>query len=115
MKDRGARSADGAKIAEKVRAFYERNPYPPPVDNLDRYRQRWDNQQRRRADSHLFWPDEPYREDRSVLVAGCGTSQAAKYALRWPHAQVIGIDVSSTSIEKTERLKGKYSLDNLEV
>jgi SAM-dependent methyltransferase len=115
MKDRGTRSADAAGVAQEVRAFYERHPYPPPVDNLDRYRQRWDDGQRRRADSHLFWPDEPYREDRSVLVAGCGTSQAAKYALRWPRAQVIGIDVSSTSIEKTETLKRKYSLDNLEV
>jgi SAM-dependent methyltransferase len=115
MKDHGARSADAARVAEEVRGFYERHPYPPPVDNLDRYRQRWDDGQRRRADSHLFWPDEPYREDRSVLVAGCGTSQAAKYALRWPHAQVIGIDVSTTSIEKTETLRRKYGLDNLEV
>jgi SAM-dependent methyltransferase len=115
MNDRGAPSADAARVAEEVRAFYERHPYPPPVDNLDRYRERWDDWQRRRAESHLFWPDEPYREDRSVLVAGCGTSQAAKYALRWPHAQVIGIDVSTTSIEKTETLKRKYNLDNLEV
>jgi len=115
MKDRGAGSVDAAGVAEDVRAFYERHPYPPPVDNLDRYRQRWDDGQRRRADSHLFWPEEPYREDRSVLVAGCGTTQAAKYAVRWPRAQVIGIDVSTTSIEKTKTLKRKYSLDNLEV
>ena len=115
MTGRGARSADAAGVAEDVRAFYERHPYPPPVDGLDRYRERWDDGQRRRADSHLFWPDEPYREDRSVLVAGCGTSQAAKYALRWPRARVIGIDVSTTSIEKTEALKHKYGLDNLEL
>jgi 2-polyprenyl-3-methyl-5-hydroxy-6-metoxy-1,4-benzoquinol methylase len=44
-----------------------------------------------------------------------GTSQAAKYATRWPRAHVIGIDVSTTSSEKTEALKRKYSLDNLEV
>jgi hypothetical protein len=72
MKDRGAQSADAAWLAEEVRAFYERHPYPPPVGNLNRYRQRWDDRQRRRAESHLFWPDQPYREDRSVLVAGCG-------------------------------------------
>ena len=114
MQDRGARRADAAGVAQEVQAFYELHPYPPPVDNLDSYRRRWDDR-RRRAESHLFWPDEPYRDDRSVLVAGCGTSQAAKYALRWPHAQVIGIDVSTTSIEKTEILKRKYSLDNLEV
>ena len=115
MNDPRARSADATRVAEEVRAFYERHPYPPAVENLDRYRQRWDDRQRRRADSLLFWPDEPCRDDRSVLVAGCGTSQAAKYALRWPHAQVIGINVSTTSIEKTETLKRKYGLDNLDV
>jgi SAM-dependent methyltransferase len=115
MTDRGARGAHAAGVAEEVRAFYERHPYPPPVDDLDRYRKRWDDGQRRRADSHLFWPDEPCRKDRSVLVAGCGTSQAAKYALRWPHARVTGIDVSASSVKRTEALKRKYGLDNLEV
>jgi SAM-dependent methyltransferase len=115
MTDSGARSADAVRIAEEVREFYERHPYPPPVDDLDNYRKRWDDRQRRRADFHLYWPDQPYHEDLSVLVAGCGTSQAAKYALRWPRARVIGIDVSTTSIEKTEALKHKYRLDNLEV
>jgi SAM-dependent methyltransferase len=114
MNDRGVPRADAADIAAAVRDFYERHPYPPPVDDLDSYRKRWDDR-RRRADSHLFWPDERYRDDRSVLVAGCGTSQAARYALRWPRARVIGIDVSSTGIEKTEALKHKYGLDNLEV
>jgi SAM-dependent methyltransferase len=113
MKDRTAQGTDPAGIAEAVRAFYEQHPYPPAVDNLDGYGQRWDD--RRRADSHLFWPDEPYRDDRSVLVAGCGTSQAAKYALRWPRAQVIGIDVSTTSIAETEALKRKHDLRNLEL
>ena len=112
MTEDGTRRTDVTPIAEAVQAFYERHPYPPPVDDLDRYRQRWDDR-RRRVESHFFWPDEPYRDDRSVLVAGCGTSQAAKYALRWPRAQVTGIDVSATSIERTEELRRKYRLDNL--
>jgi SAM-dependent methyltransferase len=110
-----AGAADVAAIAEAVRTFYERHPYPPPVEDLDYYRKRWDDQRRRQADYHLFWPDEAYRDDRSVLVAGCGTSQAVKYALRWPQAHVVGIDVAATSIAKTEILKRKYRLDNLEV
>ena len=114
MKAHEAGSAETARVAEKVREFYERHPYPPPIDDLDRYRRLWD-ELRRRVDAHLFWPTEPYREDRSVLVAGCGTSQAAKYALRWPHAKVTGIDVSANSIRRTEKLKRKYRLENLEV
>jgi SAM-dependent methyltransferase len=111
------RDEDGStaeRIAREVSAFYERHPYPPPIDSLERHRARW-NHVRRRADACLFWPDEPYRDDRSILVAGCGTSQAAKYALAWPRAKIVGIDVSTTSIERTEKLKRKYQLKNLEV
>ena len=96
-----------------VQAFYERYPYPPPIDDLAAYQQRWQGRERRRADFHLFWPARPYRENHSILVAGCGTSQAAKYAMRWPAARVTGIDFSATSIRHTEQLKRKYKLDNL--
>jgi SAM-dependent methyltransferase len=102
-------------VAEEVRDFYDRYPYPRPVNSLDKYRLRWQDRQRRRADFHLFWPARSYREDRSILVAGCGTSQAAKHALRWPEAQVTGIDFSATSIRHTEELKRKYNLNNLQV
>ncbi|MGB8907845.1 MAG: class I SAM-dependent methyltransferase [Candidatus Cybelea sp.] len=94
--------------------FYESHPYPPPVDDLEAYRQNWDDA-RRRAESHLFWPAERYRDDRSILVAGCGTTQAAHYAVRWPHARVVGIDVSASSIVYTQELKAKHGLENLEV
>ena len=102
-------------VAEEVRDFYDRYPYPPPVDNLEKYQRQWQDPQRRRADFHLFWPGRPYREDQSILIAGCGTSQAAKHALRWPAAQVTGIDCSETSVRRTEELKKKYSLKNLQV
>jgi hypothetical protein len=36
-------------VAEEVQEFYERYPYPPPADNLERYRRVWDDQARRRA------------------------------------------------------------------
>jgi SAM-dependent methyltransferase len=102
-------------VAEEVRDFYNRYPYPRPVESLDRYRRLWQDRQRRRSDYHLFWPSRPFREDFSILVAGCGTSQAAKHALRWPSAQVTGIDFSATSVRCTEELKRKYDLRNLQV
>jgi SAM-dependent methyltransferase len=102
-------------VANEVRGFYDRYPYPRPVDSLEKYRRLWQDQQRRRADFHLFGPAAPYREDFSILIAGCGTSQAAKHALRWPAAQVTGIDFSATSVRFTKSLKQKYSLKNLQV
>src|SRR5271156_2684857 len=102
-------------VAEEVRHFYDRYPYPPPVDSLEKYRGLWENRQRRLADYHLFWPGRAYREDQSILIAGCGTSQAARHALRWPAAQVTGIDFSATSVRCTEQLKRKYRLDNLQI
>ena len=99
----------------EVQDFYERYPYPRPVGDLENYRVRWQDRGRRRADFHLFWPDKPYSEDRTILIAGCGTSQAAKHALRWPAAQVIGVDFSATSLRHTEELRHKYDLANLEL
>ena len=100
--------------ASRVRDFYEGHPYPPPVDDIDSYRRAWDDR-RRRAESFLMWPAEPYRGDRSILVAGCGTMQAAHYAVRWPGARVVGIDVSERSLEFERGLKSKYCLENLEL
>jgi len=102
-------------VAAEVQDFYERYPYPRPIDSLEKYRRLGQDQQKRRADYHLFWPARPYREDLSILIAGCGTSQAAKYALRCPAAKVTGIDFSATSVRCTEELKQKYNLNNLEV
>ena len=102
-------------VREDVCDFYDRYPYPRPLDSLDTYRAQWQDPQRRRADFHLHWPTRPYREDSSILVAGCGTSQAAKHAIRWPSAKIIAIDLSATSIRHTEELKRKYNLTNLQV
>lgn len=102
-------------VSEEVRAFYDRYPYPPPTDSLEKYRRLWQDPKRRRADFHLFWPERTFSENQSILIAGCGTAQAAKHAMRWPAARVTGIDVSSTSVRCTEDLKRKYNLDNLQV
>ncbi len=100
---------------EAVGAFYDLNPYPPTVEDLDEYRRQWQDEDRRLADFHLHWPRRPYRENLRVLVAGCGTAQAARHALRRPSAHVVGIDISETNIGHTLKLKQKYNLLNLDV
>jgi hypothetical protein len=34
-------------VAVEVKDFYDRYPYPPPVDDLDAYRRRWQQSQRK--------------------------------------------------------------------
>jgi 2-polyprenyl-3-methyl-5-hydroxy-6-metoxy-1,4-benzoquinol methylase len=109
------RADAGPSVAAEVQEFYERYPYPRPIEDLDAYRLRWQHRSRRRADFHLFWPGSAFKEDHTILVAGCGTSQAAKHAMRWPNAKVTGIDFSATSVRCTEALTRKYKLTNLEV
>lgn len=101
--------------SDPILEFYTHHPYPPPVANLDRARDEWRDPNRHRAEYHLLWPERPYRGDLDILVAGCGTWQAAKYALCRPDAHVVGIDISTTSLEHTERLKRQYALSNLEL
>lgn len=101
--------------ADPICEFYTDHPYPPPLPHLDRARDLWQDQNVHRAEWHLLWPYKEYRADFDVLVAGCGTWQSAKFALTHPGARVIGIDVSTTSLQHTEALKQKYDLTNLEV
>jgi 2-polyprenyl-3-methyl-5-hydroxy-6-metoxy-1,4-benzoquinol methylase len=99
--------------ADEVRAFYEGHPYPAPISNLDRHRDLYRNPDRRRALSLLLWPTEKPRANREILVAGCGTSQAAIHALREPGARVTAIDISETSLRHTRDLQRRYGLRNL--
>lgn len=99
----------------EVRDFYEKMPYPAPLTSLEDHRELYKNPIRRAAQFHLLWPTEPLREDLEILVAGCGTSQAARYALREPNARVTGIDLSETSLRYSNDLKQKYDLKNLEL
>lgn len=101
--------------SNKVREFYERLPYPAPLASLDEHRALYRDPSRRRALFHRIWPTERFGGHQEILVAGCGTSQAARYALREPHARVTAIDISETSLRHTGDLQRKYSLDNLEL
>ena len=100
---------------DPIAEFYTSHPFPPPLDNLDRALEMYKDQNVLRSEFHLLWPNREYREGLDVLVAGCGTWQSAKYALTHPGARVVAIDVSTTSLDHTERLKQKYNLTNLDL
>jgi len=101
--------------SEVVREFYERLPYPAPLASLDEHLEHYGNPDRRRALFHLMWPTERLRANQEILIAGCGTSQAARYALREPNAQITAIDISETSLGLTRKLQQKYGISNLEL
>jgi SAM-dependent methyltransferase len=110
-RDEGAETA--ADRAAAIRAFYESHPYPAPIDSLERRLDRYRDPHRRRAQNLLLWPLEKPRPDRSILVAGCGTSQAARHALMEPNARVTAIDLSETSLRHTRDLQEKHDIRNL--
>jgi SAM-dependent methyltransferase len=106
-------TADGPN-GDAIARFYGQHPYPPPIADLAAVARGWSDGTRRRIEHHRLWPSLAYRDDHSILVAGCGTSQAAKYAIRYPHARVVGIDVSEAGIRATRALAARHGLGNLE-
>src|SRR6478609_10818438 len=96
-----------------IRAFYESHPYPTPVATLEKRLDRYRDPRRRRAQNLLLWPLEKPRADRTILIAGCGTSQAARHALMEPDARGTAIDVSETSLRHTHDLQRKHEIRNL--
>ena len=102
-------------LADTVVRQYEKWRYPEPIQNLES----WSNNNWEWFDpSHahrIFWPDRPPRPDIDILIAGCGTNQAAAFAYTNPAARVTAIDVTQPSLDHTRYLKDKYSLKNLEL
>ena len=113
MPTTGENAETPADRAQAIRAFYESHPYPAPVTTLEQRLDRYRDPQRRRAQSLLLWPLEKPRPERSILVAGCGTSQAARHALMEPDARVVAIDLSETSLRHTRDLQQKHDIKNL--
>jgi len=99
---------------EQVRDFYQKLPYPPPVADLEESRRLYANPDRVRALLRLLWPVGTPRADRKILIAGCGTSQAIRYALREPLTHITAIDISAESLERARALQNQYDLQNLE-
>jgi SAM-dependent methyltransferase len=96
---------------------YEAWVYPRPISDMaqavatDDY---WDL-----SDPSLvrrkLWPRKIEPDNLSILIAGCGTVQAAYYAFANPSSHVVGIDISAASLGHQAYLKQKHQLDNLEL
>jgi SAM-dependent methyltransferase len=60
-------------------------------------------------------PTATYRPDLDILIAGCGTNQAAVFAFSNTEANVVGIDISQPSLDHQQYLKHKHGLANLQL
>jgi SAM-dependent methyltransferase len=101
--------------ADVVSRQYERWRYPQPIQDLDALPQgiwHWFDPSRFHR---IFWPDREYKPDLDILIAGCGTNQAAVFAHRNPRAKVVGVDISQPSLDHQRYLKDKHGLFNLEL
>jgi SAM-dependent methyltransferase len=101
--------------ADVVARQYEKWTYPEPIQNLETW---LTNNWQWFDPSHahrVLWPDRPYQPDMDILIAGCGTNQAAVFAYTNRGSKVVAIDVSEPSLEHNRYLKDKYSLKNLEL
>ena len=99
-------------VSAKVRAQYEVNPYP-----------RWlsvDKRPPRTLEAHLSHvlpkisiggiPSTPPR----ILIAGCGTGRhAIQTALRFQDCEVIGLDLSRTSLAYAKRMAQRLDIANV--
>ncbi|MEB3034447.1 class I SAM-dependent methyltransferase [[Mycobacterium] nativiensis] len=101
--------------ADIVSRQYERWTYPPPIHDL----QAWSAGNWEWFDpSHahkVLWPDKPYRAELDILIAGCGTNQAAVFAYNNPKSRVVAVDISQASLGHQQYLKDKHGLWNLEL
>jgi SAM-dependent methyltransferase len=110
----GAQTNAGPR-ADVVSRQYERWRYPQPIQDLEALPDgiwHWFDPSRFHR---IFWPDREYKPDLDILIAGCGTNQAAVFAYRNPGAKVVGVDISQPSLDHQRYLKDKHGLFNLEL
>lgn len=89
--------------ADVVSRQYERWTYPP-IEDLES----WTTSNWWFDPSHahrILWPDREYKPDLDILIAGCGTNQAAVFAFTNRAARVVAVDISQPSLDHQQYLR----------
>jgi SAM-dependent methyltransferase len=101
--------------ADGVFRQYERWEYPPPIADLEAWTaNNWEFFDPVRA-HRILWPNREYQPDLDILIAGCGTNQAAIFAFTNRAAKVVAVDISQSALDHQQYLKDKHGLHNLEL
>jgi hypothetical protein len=61
---------------------YERWTYPEPIPDRDAWAAGHHEPFDPSHSHRILWPDHEYKPDMDILIAGCGTNQAAIFASR---------------------------------
>jgi SAM-dependent methyltransferase len=101
--------------ADVVVRQYEQWRYPQPIQDLEAWMGgNWEWFDPSHA-HRVLWPNREYKRDLDILIAGCGTNQAAVFAFANPDAKVVAVDVSQPSLDHQQYLKDKHGLWNLDL
>lgn len=104
-------------MPNNIKEFYNKFSYPVFGDHT--LSDMIDTGARDRSDPSIhwnkFWPQKSKDEKLEILVAGCGTYQAAIVAARNSNCHVTGIDVSDNSIKIQNNVIEKEGINNVEL
>ena len=103
---------------KKLEIQYNKYIYPKPCDDIEeeyiiknRYQECDPNYH-----WHKLWPEKKYeRKKLNILVAGCGSDQAAILAKCNPIHKFTGIDISAASLAHQKKLIIKHKIKNLDL
>src|SRR3954469_2117632 len=107
--------ATGEESVDELNAeFYGKIRYPWPPQYYERIK-RGDLGARMLGQDIGHWGSGLLPEGARIWVAGCGTNQALFTALRFPHAQVLGSDLSTESLAVCGENAARLGISNLEL
>ena len=103
---------------KKLTDQYNNYIYPRPCEDIEK---EWLSKKMFRNNDpnyqwHKLWPEYPYSRDKmNILVAGCGSDEAAILAKCNPIHNFIGIDLSENSLNHQKKLIKKHRIKNLQL
>lgn len=101
--------------ADVITRQYAKWMYPNPIPELSAWvKDNWEWYDPSHA-YRMFWPSARLDPRMEILVAGCGTNQAAVFAYQNPEARIVAVDVSQPSLDHHTFLKKRHDLTNLEL
>ena len=101
-------------VSTLVARQYEAFAYPEPFADLaEEIRKGYHQYGDPALYGPVLWPRGRPQRRLKILVAGCGTIQAAYSAFMNPEDEVVGIDLSEASLAHERFLQEKHGLSNL--